>query len=147
MDNFAIVCKLFQVMNDDSIKENIIKKRTEAGLSQDEMARRLDISRNSYRSIEKGTSRLISKRLSKIAENLHTTEEELVLGYKPVRVEPKLEDVETQFLAQIDDLKGGYEVQVEALRNQIESLTQTIADLRETISSKNEIIALLKQGK
>lgn len=38
-------------MDNDSIKVNIVRKRTEEGISQDEMARRLRISRNTYRSI------------------------------------------------------------------------------------------------
>ena len=51
-------------MDNDSIKVNIVRKRTEEGISQDEMARRLRISRNTYRSIEKGTAKVISERLN-----------------------------------------------------------------------------------
>lgn len=71
-------------MDNDSIKVNIVRKRTEEGISQDEMARRLRISRNTYRSIEKGTAKVISERLNEIASSLNTSAEELVLGYKPV---------------------------------------------------------------
>ena len=71
-------------MNNDSIKENIIRKRTEEGISQEEMARRLDVSRNTYRSIEKGQTNIISRRLDEIAALLNVSVEELVLGYKPI---------------------------------------------------------------
>lgn len=72
-------------MDNDSIKVNIVRKRTEEGISQDEMARRLRISRNTYRSIEKGTAKVISERLNEIASSLNTSAEELVLGYKTCR--------------------------------------------------------------
>ena len=70
-------------MDNSSIKENIVRRRTAEGISQDEMAKRLDISRNAYRSIEKGESRVISDRLKDIADNLGISLEELVLGYNP----------------------------------------------------------------
>lgn len=54
-------------MDNSSIKENIVRRRTAEGISQDEMAKRLDISRNAYRSIEKGESKVISDRLKDIA--------------------------------------------------------------------------------
>ena len=44
----------FEVMDNASIKENIFRIRTEKGLSQDEMARKLGVVRNTYRKIEKG---------------------------------------------------------------------------------------------
>lgn len=70
-------------MDNSSIKENIVRRRTAEGISQDEMAKRLDISRNAYRSIEKGESKVISDRLKDIADNLDISLEELVLGYNP----------------------------------------------------------------
>ena len=41
------------IMDNASIKENIIRIRTERGISQDEMARALGISRNSYGALKK----------------------------------------------------------------------------------------------
>ncbi len=41
-------------MDDATIKNNLEKKRNELGLSQTEMARRLEISLNAYRKLEKG---------------------------------------------------------------------------------------------
>ena len=40
-------------MDDATIKNNLEKKRNELGLSQTEMARRLEISLNAYRKLEK----------------------------------------------------------------------------------------------
>ena len=80
-------------MDNASIKENIIRIRTERGISQDEMARALGISRNSYRSIEKGMTCLINKRLGEIAKILGVPVEELALGYQPIESEERLEDI------------------------------------------------------
>ena len=54
-------------MDNASIKENIFRIRTEKGLSQDEMARKLGVVRNTYRKIEKGDIRLISEHVSELA--------------------------------------------------------------------------------
>ena len=80
-------------MDNARIKENIIRKRTEKGISQDEMAQRLEMSRNSYRNIEKGSTYVVSRHLKEIADILNITEEELVLGYKPAEGAGSLEEV------------------------------------------------------
>ena len=67
-------------MDNASIKENIFRIRTEKGLSQDEMARKLGVVRNTYRKIEKGDIRLISGHVSELAEIFGISEEELILG-------------------------------------------------------------------
>lgn len=138
-------------MDNDSIKVNIVRKRTEEGISQDEMARRLRISRNTYRSIEKGTAKVISERLNEIASSLNTSAEELVLGYKPVERNSEMEDIRMEF----DSAKNRYEKEKASLiadyENRINVLTDHIASLestinmREIIDSKNEIISLMKR--
>ena len=107
-------------MDNARIKENIIRKRTEKGISQDEMAQRLEMSRNSYRNIEKGSTYVVSRHLKEIADILNITEEELVLGYKPA------------------------EERIAGLSDQLELQKLMVSDLRELIDSKNEIIRLLK---
>ena len=145
-------------MDNDSIKVNIVRKRTEEGISQDEMARRLRISRNTYRSIEKGTAKVISERLNEIASSLNTSAEELVLGYKPVERNSEVEDIRMEF----DDknvvfhlknryekekasLIADYENRINVLTDHIASLESTISNMREIIDSKNEIISLMKR--
>ena len=61
-------------MDNARIKENIIRKRTEKGISQDEMAQRLEMSRNSYRNIEKGSTYVVSRHLKEIADILKLSE-------------------------------------------------------------------------
>lgn len=139
-------------MDNDSIKVNIVRKRTEEGISQDEMARRLRISRNTYRSIEKGTAKVISERLNEIASSLNTSAEELVLGYKPVERNSEMEDIQMEFDSAKNryekekaSLIADYENRIHVLTNHIASLESTISNMREIIDSKNEIISLMKR--
>lgn len=92
-------------MDNARIKENIIRKRTEKGISQDEMAQRLEMSRNSYRNIEKGSTYVVSRHLKEIADILNITEEELVLGYKPAEGAGSLEEVRSHYSKISDDLR------------------------------------------
>lgn len=132
-------------MNNDSIKENIIRKRTEEGISQEEMARRLDVSRNTYRSIEKGQTNIISRRLDEIAALLNVSVEELVLGYKPIDGTERLNDIRDSYDESLRAIRQSYEVRQSELEDKIASLSETNTNLREIIKSKDEIIALLKR--
>ena len=131
-------------MDNARIKENIIRKRTEKGISQDEMAQRLEMSRNSYRNIEKGSTYVVSRHLKEIADILNITEEELVLGYKPVEGAGSLEEVRSHYSKISDDLRQNYEERIAGLSDQLELQKLMVSDLRELIDSKNEIIRLLK---
>lgn len=139
-------------MDNDSIKVNIVRKRTEEGISQDEMARRLRISRNTYRSIEKGTAKVISEHLNEIASSLNTSAEELVLGYKTVERNSEVEDIRIEFDSAKNryekekaSLIADYENRINVLTDHIASLESTISNMREIIDSKNEIISLMKR--
>ena len=131
-------------MDNARIKENIIRKRTEKGISQDEMAQRLEMSRNSYRNIEKGSTYVVSRHLKEIADILNITEEELVLGYKPAEGAGSLEEVRSHCSKISDDLRQNYEERIAGLSDQLELQKLMVSDLRELIDSKNEIIRLLK---
>lgn len=131
-------------MDNARIKENIIRKRTEKGISQDEMAQRLEMSRNSYRNIEKGSTYVVSRHLKEIADILNITEEELVLGYKPAEGAGSLEEVRSKYSKISDDLRQNYEERIAGLSDQLELQKLMVSDLRELIDSKNEIIRLLK---
>lgn len=131
-------------MDNARIKENIIRKRTEKGISQDEMAQRLEMSRNSYRNIEKGSTYVVSRHLKEIADILNITEEELVLGYKPEEGAGSLEEVRSHYSKISDDLRQNYEERIAGLSDQLELQKLMVSDLRELIDSKNEIIRLLK---
>lgn len=134
-------------MDNDSIKGNIIRRRTEEGISQDEMARRLDISRTSYRNIERGKSRIISRRLPDIARQLNISEEELVLGYKPSAGQSRLEELRVKYNEDLAGVKSGLEARIAELEAAVSMRDALIANLNELVRSKDEIISLLKRGR
>ena len=132
-------------MDNASIKENIFRIRTEKGLSQDEMARKLGVVRNTYRKIEKGDIRLISEHVSELAE-IFGISEELILGYKPAEDSGMMEDARAEYDTRIAALTSAYENTISRLRSEIESRDAEIRDLRSMIEDKNEIISLLKRN-
>ncbi len=132
-------------MDNDSIKENIIRRRNEEGISQDEMARRLDISRTSYRNIEKGKSRIISRRLHEIANQLNISEEELVLGYKPSAGQARIEELRVKYNDDLEGVKTSLESRIAELESALSMRDALIANLNELVRSKDEIISLLKR--
>ena len=133
-------------MDNASIKENIFRIRIEKGLSQDEMARKLGVVRNTYRKIEKGDLKLISEHIAAIADVFGISEEELVLGYKPAGQTGELEDLRVDDDTRIARLTAAYENTIGKLRKEIESKDAEIRDLRSMIEDKIEIISLLKRN-
>lgn len=132
-------------MDNASIKENIYKKRNEEGISQDEMARRLGIVRNTYRKIERGPVRLLSEHIDGIAEVLGTTPEELVLGYKPIDGSGMLDEIRMEYDSRTRKITEEYESAISGLKAELAAKENEIRDLRNTIEDKNEIISLLKR--
>ena len=133
-------------MDNASIKENIFRIRIEKGLSQDDMARKLGVVRNTYRKIEKGDLKLISEHIAAIADVFGISEEELVLGYKPAGQTGELEDLRVDYDTRIARLTAAYENTIGKLRKEIESKDAEIRDLRSMIEDKVEIISLLKRN-
>lgn len=133
-------------MDNASIKENIFRIRIEKGLSQDEMARKLGVVRNTYRKIEKGDLKLISEHIAAIADVFGISEEKLVLGYKPAVQTGELEDLRVDYDTRIARLTAAYENTIGKLRKEIESKDAEIRDLRSMIEDKIEIISLLKRN-
>ena len=132
-------------MDNASIKENIYRKRNEEGISQDEMARRLGIVRNTYRKIERGPVRLLSEHIDGIAEVLGTTPEELVLGYKPFDGSGMLDEIRMEYDSRTRKITEEYESAISGLKAELAAKENEIRDLRNTIEDKNEIISLLKR--
>ncbi len=71
-------------MNIELLKRNIRRQRKSLGITQEEMARKLGISRQAYNNIEQGKTHMVSKTLPKIADHLCVSVDHLLLGYDPV---------------------------------------------------------------
>lgn len=122
-------------MDNISIKEHIRKSRKESGMTQEEMAHRLDISLTAYRDLEKGSTSIINGNIQKIAEITGKTTEELLLGYRPAQTDDRLEDVQAE-----------YGKRINTLITRVSDLERIVSLLEETLASKNEIIAMLKKN-
>lgn len=128
-------------MDDATIKSNLEKKRNELGLSQTEMARRLEISLNAYRKLEKGKTRILNEHVEKFAEKTGTSVAELVNGFEPISsLSVGLNDIKENYDKKFRVLEEGYIKEISMLRKEIERLTEKIKDKDELISINRKLI-------
>lgn len=119
-------------MDNESVKRNILKLREQMNLSQQEIAERIGISRNAYRAIEKGTTKLFSDNLSRLAEISGKSEEELLLGYLPRPEQASaLEDMQVSYNRQKMEIIRDYEDRLAAKDKEI-AMKDSIIDSQET---------------
>ncbi len=122
-------------MDNLTIKDNIRKIRKARRLTQEQMALGMDISLTAYRDLEKGRTSIMNDNLSKIADILETSTEELVLGYRPVQSEGRL----------IEDVQAEYGGQIDVLKTRVADHEKLVRSLEDSVESKNEIISMLKK--
>ncbi len=128
-------------MDDTTIKSNLEKKRNELGLSQTEMARRLEISLNAYRKLEKGKTRILNEHVEKFAEKTGTSVAELVNGFEPIdSVSVGLNDVKETCDKKLRVLEDGYLKEIAVLRAEIERLNDKLKDKDEILSINRRLI-------
>lgn len=132
-------------MNNDTIKANIARMREAAGISQEEMARRLGIVRNTYRSIEKGDTKLVSDWLDEIARIFGTSTDKLVGGYGAYNEDGSLDEIQEKYSKDISNLRKDLETRIQELQSKLEEKDLVIKELRESLADKNEIIKFLKE--
>ena len=128
-------------MDDATIKGNLEKKRNELGLSQTEMARRLEISLNAYRKLEKGKTRILNEHVEKFAEKTGVVAE-LVNGFEPINsAMAGLNDVKESYDKKLRVLEDGYIKEIAMLKAEIERLNEKISDKDEIISTNRKLIS------
>jgi len=145
LDNFAVGIILWNTntesMDDATIKNNLEKKRNELGLSQTEMARRLEISLNAYRKLEKGKTRILNEHVEKFAEKTGTSVAELVNGFEPINsAMAGLNDVKENYDKKLRVLEDGYIKEIAMLKAEIARLNDKIKDKDEIISMNRRLI-------
>ncbi|MBO8479350.1 MAG: helix-turn-helix domain-containing protein [Bacteroidetes bacterium] len=122
-------------MDNRSIKNNICKSRKEKKITQQQMAERLGISRNSYRKIESGNTVLVNDHVMHIANLLDKSPDEIVLGYSASEDSGKLlEEMNMEYARKIDELNGT-----------ISFLRERVRLLEDLVRTKDEIISMLKK--
>ena len=134
-------------MDNNSIKQNILKIRQEHNLSQAGMADALGIARNTYRKLEKGRTRVISDYIRVIADWAGITPEEVVLGDSSESGIAMLKEERERSNDRIRELTEGYEQQLENLREKLASRDELIREKDDNIRSLKSIIALLEKRK
>lgn len=129
-------------MDEKSICERILINRKRVGLTQEEMARQIGISVNSYREIENGSTKLINKRIVKIGELLGIPPEELLTDNTSQLedYDRKIEEIEKRHSRELSDIIGKYNLLVAELEGEIKQL-------KTSIETKERIIGLLKEEK
>lgn len=139
-------------MDDSAIKARIKARREALGISQEEMAERLGIARNTLANIEKpldkkGSTRITNEHLPDIARELLTSEEELFIGFRPCHPADKdtIEEAREGYLAREKSIKDDYEDRLAASRELIDALKNNIADLKKLLDEKEQQIAMLKK--
>jgi transcriptional regulator with XRE-family HTH domain len=121
-------------MDNNSIKDNIRRIRKRSGMTQEDMAHELGISLTAYRDLERGATNIVNSNIARIAEITGTTTEE-VLGYTTVPDEDRIQDVQVEYGAKIENLQ-----------TRINDLEKIVASLEDVIATKNEIISILKKN-
>lgn len=129
-------------MDDATIKNNLERKRNELGLSQTEMARRLEISLNAYRKLEKGKTRILNEHVGKFAEKAGVSVAELVNGFEPISsVQVGLNDVKESYDRKLRALEDGYLKEIAVLKAEIERLNDKLNDKDEIINTNRKLIS------
>ena len=134
-------------MDNESIKKNLLKVRLEHNMSQEDMAEGLGVARNTYRSIEKGSTKLISDTVMKVADWAGMEPEEIVLGYMPSEEKgsQKLKDVRERFNLRVKAITDEYENRLELLRKENDMFKDLLKEKDENIRTLRSMVALLEK--
>ena len=123
------------ILDEATLKGNLLKARLARDLTQAKVAKLLDISLPAYQKIEHGKTRILNENYLKCAELFGVSAAELVNGYEPVR------NATTIFT----DLKQSYGDKMLELEkhyiNEIQTREMEIRRLRESIQDKDRIIS------
>ncbi len=135
-------------MDNNSVKKNITALRKKLGLTQQEMAEKMGISRNAYRRIESGETSLVNDYLPRIASILDRTADELVLGYAPPgNPGATLNEIRARYLQEWKESERMYLDKISGLEETVRSYEARIALLEDLVRTKDEIISMLKKEK
>jgi len=105
------------------------------------MARRLEISLNAYRKLEKGKTRILNEHVEKFAEKTGTSVAELVNGFEPINsAMAGLNDVKENYDKKLRVLEDGYIKEIAMLKAEIARLNDKIKDKDEIISMNRRLI-------
>ena len=121
------------------MKDNIRKARMKKGLSQQEVADALDITRVAYANLEKGRVRIVNEHVSALASLLGISLEELLLGYRPDKeAAQRLQETESEYDARFRKLRDEYDGRMDG------KSAELAATQKKTIDTQESIIQMLR---
>ena len=125
-------------MDNETVKTNILKIREEMKLTQSEFADRLGISRNAFRAIECGQTKIFNDNINAIAAVAGMTPEEVVLGYKPVEnADQILREEQSRYMEEMAAMAREYE-------ERLQKKDEKIEDLKKQVTLLEQIKAMLE---
>lgn len=123
-------------ISNQSIKDNIARKRWKLAKTQQEIADSLGLDRTTYRLIESGKTQLLNPHLGKLAEELGTTVEELVLGEDAMEI---LREDEARYeSSSATETEAKLKSKIAELKKEIDEKDKKIASQEEKIHSLEE---------
>lgn len=128
-------------MDDQSIKENIRRKRKSMGISQESMAENLGVANSTYWEIESGATSILNPNLTKIAEVLGCSVAEIVCGNDVDGYGNTLQEDAGSYAA-----NNGKEEFTKRIAKVEEEKNAEIRKISEELKLKNEIAALLRRS-
>ena len=132
-------------MDEQSMKDNIRKARMRKGLSQQEVADALEITRVAYANLEKGRVRIVNEHISALASLLGISLEELLLGYYPEKdAAQKLLEAESEYDARFKKLRDEYDGRMDGKSAELAALRELAATQKKTIDTQESIIQMLR---
>ncbi len=102
--------------------DTIRRIRLQRGYSQDEMADLMGVERSTYSNFETGKTKLFSKSMSRFAEVLGITEEEIILGGPRPLTAGYLQE-------------GTLEDRMEAIESKLDTLNELLRQLNDALNS------------
>ena len=120
----------------DALHTRIRDAREKAGLTPEEMARRIGVGRTTYINFETGKTNLFSKNLRKTASVLGIPEDELLFGPRP---DPEILDELTNWDIRKQQFIESYENSLQALREELEAAHRLIAEKNRDLDSLRNI--------
>ena len=129
-------------MDDASIRNNMRKARESLGISQSEMALRLEMSLTAYHKLENGPTRIMNEHVVKFASIAGMSLEKLVNGYEPIdSVEAGLDEVRSNYETTLKSLNDSYIKEIEMLKAENSRLKEKIQDKEELLQTARKLIA------
>ncbi len=116
------------------------------GLSQDEMADRIELGRNAYRQIETGATHILNVHIEKIAAVLGVSVSTLVNGFDLTAEDsPILHEARQTYRNALSDIRKDTEGRIAMLEQENSDLRKRVAELETTNSNMQELLTFQRK--